>query len=191
MRKHLFILWLAIGIFGIPLFPSFSISTSLLQWARNRWNKLKYSFSSSLSSGSVLTSLATTARIGAETFTMSTETNGTATWAKVCLPGTSGNIIYGYMLYGEYYACIYQNNNYATTTANLNIRTGAGTSFSNVTIGGVNATFGNNSIVALTGSTSVVSGITWYQVYLTNNCSQTTGWASGQFLNIQALKIIT
>ena len=185
MRKHLFILWLAIGIFGIHSFSQVSQFPQVYYNGQGTGGtNLNIRSAPSLSSGSVLTSLATTARIGAETFTMSTETNGTATWAKVCLPGTSGNIIYGYMLYGEYYARIYQNNNYATTTANLNIRTGAGTSFSNVTIGGVNATFGNNSIVALTGSTSVVSGITWYQVYLTNNCSQTTGWASGQFLNI-------
>ncbi|MFN8243016.1 MAG: choice-of-anchor D domain-containing protein [Ferruginibacter sp.] len=185
MKRHLFILWVLIGVF------TSSISAQVAQFPQVYYNgqgaggtNLNIRSVASLTSGTVLTTLATSSRIGAETFTTSTETNGTATWIKVCLPNTTGSITYGYMLYGEYYARIYQNNNYATTTANLNIRTGAGTTFPNVTIGGTAATFGNNSTIALTGTSTVVSGTTWYQVYLTNNCSQTTGYVSGAFLNI-------
>lgn len=136
--------------------------------------------SASLSSPNI-TSLSVTSKIGVETYTTSTETEGTATWAKACLPSTTGNIRYGYILYGEYYARINEINNYAVVTAvSLNIRPCAGCTSSNVTIGGQNAMFGQNSIVALTGNIS--SG--WYEVYLTNDCSQTTGWVSGTYLTI-------
>lgn len=138
-------------------------------------------------SSTPITTLSTSSRIGAESFVTSNESNGKATWAKVMLPSSSGTVAYGYMLYGEFYARIYQSNNYATVnTSNLNIRTGAGTSFANVTLNGSNATVSNGTIVALTGSITNVSGVPWYQIHLPNNCSQITGWVSGSFLNISA-----
>ncbi len=107
-------------------------------------------------------------------------------WIQVCLPSTTGSLSYGYIACDEFYARINPINNYATVTAtSLNIRPTAG-STQWVTIGGQNAMYGQNSIVALTGTTSVVSGTTWYQVYLTRNCSQTTGWLSGAFLTINS-----
>ena len=137
-------------------------------------------------SGTIITTLSTTSKIGADNFATSTEPFGTATWARVCLPTTTSGIKYGYMMYGSYYVRINQINNYATVTAtNLNIRPTAGSN-SWVTIGGLNALYGQNSIVALTGNTSVVGGITWYEVYLTNDCSQATGWLSGSFLTINS-----
>ena len=117
--------WLAIEYLVFTLFPKFlNFHKSIKNGQGTGGTNLNIRSAQSLSSGSVLTSLATTARIGAETFTMSTETNGTATWAKVCLPGTSGNIIYGYMRFTANTMPVFtRNNNYATTTANLNIRT--------------------------------------------------------------------
>jgi uncharacterized protein (TIGR02145 family) len=107
-------------------------------------------------------------------------------WAQVCLPSTTGVLSYGYIACDEVYARIDPTNNYVTVTAapSLNIRPIAGSTTQWVTIGGQNASYGQNSVVALTGTTSLVSGITWYQVYLTTNCSQPTGWLSGQFLSI-------
>ena len=136
--------------------------------------------------GTIITSLSVTSKIGADDFATSTESNGTATWARVCLPTTTSGIKYGYMMYGSAYARINEINNYATVTAtNLNIRPTAGSS-SWVTIGGSKALYGQNSIVALTGDTSNISGTTWYQVYLTNDCSQQTGWLSGTFLTLNS-----
>jgi len=127
--------------------------------------------------------LSTTSKIGASAIVTSNESYGTATWAKVCLPATTGNIKYGYMLYGEYYIRINEVNSYATVTAtSLNIRPCAGCTSSNVTINGSNAMFGQNSIISLTGN--ITSG--WYEVYLTNDCSQTTGWVSGTYLSINS-----
>lgn len=134
---------------------------------------------------SAITSISVTSKIGAESYTTSTEANGTASWVKVCLPSTTGNTEYGYMLYGQNYARINEVNNYATTTAtSLFIRPCAGCTTSNVTIGGQNAYYGQNSIVSLTGNTVNVSGVIWYEVYLTNNCSQDKGWLSGSFLMV-------
>jgi hypothetical protein len=136
-------------------------------------------------SSTALTSLSVTSKIGAESYTTSSESQGTGSWAKVCLPSTTGDILYGYMLYGEYYIRVAEINNYATVTASsLFIRPCAGCTTLNVTIGGQNALYGQNSIVALTGSTSNVSGTIWYAVYLTTDCSQSTGWLSGDFLSL-------
>lgn len=142
--------------------------------------------SASLSS-TTITSLSTDSKIGAESYTTSSEANGTASWVKVCLPSTTGNIEYGYMMYGEYNIRINEVNNYAIVFAtSLLIRPCAGCTSDNVNIGGQNALYGQNSIVALTGASSNVNGITWYEVYLTSNCSQAKGWLSGSFLNLNA-----
>jgi pimeloyl-ACP methyl ester carboxylesterase len=127
-----------------------------------------------------LTSLSTNAKIGAETYTTSIESNGTATWAKVCLPSTDGTIKYGYMMYGQSNIRINEINNCATVTASpyLFIRPCPGCTSTNVTLNGQNASYGQNSIVALTGSSQIVSGIVWYEVYLTTDCSSPTGWLS-------------
>jgi len=146
-------------------------------------------------SASTLTTLRGNYNIGAESITSSTESYGTATWAKVCLPSTSSTNNtpnYGYTMYGSYYIRISENNNYAkvnTINDALGVRTCAGCISSRVTIGGQNAYYGKNSILALTGNIS--SG--WYEIYLTNNCSQTTGWVDGQYLTFpssQSYKII-
>jgi pimeloyl-ACP methyl ester carboxylesterase len=132
-----------------------------------------------------VTSLPVSAKIGAESYTTSTESMGTVTWAKVCLPSTTGNIEYGYMLYGEYYIRINEINNYGSVTAtSLFIRPCAGCTTSNVTIGGQNAKFGQNSIVSLTSNVTNISGTNWYEVYLPTNCSQPLGWVSGAFLSL-------
>ncbi len=138
-----------------------------------------------LGNGSVLTTLPYTSKIGGESISTYNGSYGIETWVKVCLPATSGNISYGHMLYGEYYARIDEANNYAKVTGTgsgvgLNIRTGPGTNYSIITISGSNAKYGDNSIIALTGTTSG----NWYQVYLPNSCSQTTGYVSGSYLNV-------
>ncbi|MBK9737104.1 MAG: hypothetical protein IPO92_19985 [Saprospiraceae bacterium] len=82
------------------------------------------------------------------------------------------------MMYGQFNIRINEINNYATVIAtSLFIRPCAGCT-SNVTIGGQNARYGQNSIVALTGATNNISGIIWYEVYLTTDCSSPTGWLS-------------
>jgi hypothetical protein len=102
-----------------------------------------------------LTSIKNVSKIGAVSYATSTESYGPATWAKVCLPSTDGNIRYGYILYGQYYIRIDATNNYATVTAtSLNIRQCSACLSSHVTIGGLNAMFGQNSVVALTGNSS-------------------------------------
>lgn len=138
--------------------------------------------SASLSSANI-TSLSSTSKIGVDNIVTSSEPSyGPATWARVCLPSTTGTLKYGYILYGQFYARINETNRYATVTAtSLNIRPCSGCTSSNVTIAGSNAMFGQNSIVALTTGTSVNG---WYEVYLTTDCSQATGWVSGTFLNI-------
>lgn len=134
---------------------------------------------SASSSATVITSFSTTSKIGAVGIVNNSGDPNFMNWVQVCLPSTSGVVTYGFVACDEYYARINETNNCATvTTTSLNIRTGAGTTFSNVTIGGTAATFGNSSIIALTGSSSTVSGIVWYQVHLTTNCSQSTGWVS-------------
>lgn len=69
---------------------------------------------------------------------------------------------------------------YNTSGLGLFVRTNAGSG--NVTIGGINAKIWDNQKFATTGNTSIYGGYTWYEIYLTNNCSQTTGWVSGQYL---------
>jgi len=144
-------------------------------------------------SGSVLTSLAVTSRIGA----VSEATNSSDdfyNWIRVCLPQTSttdNNPDYGFMAASEFYMRIHESTNSAnhaivsTSTTPLGVRTTAGgTTY--VMIAGSNAHYGAGSIVARTGSTQSVSGSTWYQIYLPNNCSQTTGWVNGLFLTLPA-----
>lgn len=145
------------------------------------------------SSGSVLTSVPVDGRIGAESLTTN---SGDAfyNWIRVCLPQTSStdnNPDYGYMAASEFYMRIHESatsTNHATVnTAStpLGVRTTAGgTTY--VTISGSNAYYGAGSIVARTGSTSSVSGSTWYQIHLPNNCSQATGWVNGLYLTIPA-----
>lgn len=149
--------------------------------------------SSANSSGSVLTSVPVDGRIGAESLTTN---SGDAfyNWIRVCLPQTSStdnNPDYGYMAASEFYMRIHESTsstNHATvntTSTPLGVRTTAGgTTY--VTISGANAHYGDNSIVARTGSTQNVSGNTWYQIYLPNNCSQSTGWVNGLYLTIPA-----
>jgi YD repeat-containing protein len=147
-------------------------------------NNLKVRTYASLNSPWI-TKLAPTSKIGAEYYTTSTENFGTATWAKVCLPSSTGSIKYGYMMYGSMYIRISEINNYAKVNASsLYIRPCAGCTSSNVTINGDNAFFGQNSIVALTGNSSNE----WYEVYLTDDCSQSTGWLYGGngYLNINS-----
>lgn len=55
--------------------------------------------SASLSSANI-TSLSSTAKIGVDNSTTSNEPSyGIATWARVCLPSTTGTLKYGYILY--------------------------------------------------------------------------------------------
>ncbi|MBL7810724.1 MAG: fibronectin type III domain-containing protein [Bacteroidetes bacterium] len=149
--------------------------------------------SSPSSSGSVLTTLAPGARICAESIVSNSSDATFYNWIKVCLPNTNGSLTYGYMAVNEFYTNIYSVNTYATViTAQLNIRPSAGNTSSNVTIAGSNATFANNTLVALTSSAPVnVSGTLWYEVYLPNNCSQSTGWvsrgATGSYLSVNTV----
>ncbi|MBK9632917.1 MAG: SH3 domain-containing protein [Saprospiraceae bacterium] len=118
-------------------------------------------------------------QIGAVSEEISLEPQGYASWAKVCLPTVNNQIKYGYILYGEYYGRISAVNTYATVNAsNLNIREGPGIGFPVVKIGGQNATYSQNSIVALTGNENGV----WYEVYLPNNCNIASkrGWLSSE-----------
>jgi uncharacterized protein (TIGR02145 family) len=137
---------------------------------------------------SVLDLLYVTSKIGAASLVTNSNDTYFYNWVKVCLPTTTtiGSIAYGYMACGEFYARINESNSYATVTASpyLNIRPTAGSTTQWVTIGGVNSCFGQNSIVALTGNTSNISGVIWYEVHLTMNCSQYTGWLSGAYLSI-------
>lgn len=65
-----------------------------------------------------------------------------------------------------------------TSTTGLNVRTGAGVSFAQITINGQMAKVWDGHYFATTGNSQLVSGSTWYQIYLTSDCSQTTGWIS-------------
>ena len=177
MKKHLFILWILIGVYNaqavaqVAQFPQVYYSGQGPSGQSIRTTP-------SLTGNSVISVMVS--KIGAESMTSVTlNPYGVQNWIKVCLPNTTGNIAYGYMLCNEFYARNNDVNNYATvTTPTLNIRTGAGTGNPNVTISGINATFGNNSIVSLTGNSTSITGIVWYEVYLPNNCSQLTGWVS-------------
>lgn len=118
-------------------------------------------------------------QIGAVSEEISSEQQGFASWAKVCLPTVNGQIKFGYILYGEFYGRISAANTYATVIAsNLNIREGPGTGYPIVKISGQNATYSQNSIVALTGNENGV----WYEVYLPNNCNIASkrGWLSSE-----------
>ena len=54
----------------------------------------------------------------------------------------------------------------------------------NVTINGAFAKIWDGQRFALTGNSQTVGGATWYEIYLTENCSQTTGWVSGNFVQV-------
>lgn len=150
----------------------------------------------STSTGSTpITSLSVTSRIGAVARASSTDAI-LKEWVQVCLPrnsSTNNSPYYGYMACGQYYMRIHESasttNHAVVTTAStpLSVRTTAGGS-AWVQVDGGNAYFANGSIVARTGVTQVVSSVTWYQVHLPNNCSQSTGWLSGQFLTIPTLQ---
>lgn len=145
------------------------------------------------SSGTAITTIPVNGRIGAESLT--TNSSGGETiynWIRVCMPrasSTNNTPNYGYMGCNFYYMRIHESTTstnhatVATVSTPLGVRTTAGGTVY-VTIGGSNAYYGNGSIVARTGLSQVVSTITWYQVYLPNNCSQGTGWVSGQYLTI-------
>ena len=131
----------------------------------------------------IITSLRINSKIGAVDMITNSSDQYFSNWVKVCLPSTDGSLKYGYIASNEFYARIDPSNYYAKVTAtSLNIRPTAGSTSSNVLINGLTATFGQNSILALTGTESLVGSTTWYQVYLTLDCSQATGWVSGAFL---------
>ncbi len=140
--------------------------------------------SSASSSASVLTTLSVNSKIGAESLVNNSSDPTFMNFVKVCLPSissTNNSPNYGYMPSSFAYAQINESNNYATvntTSTPLGVRTCANCTSTYVTISSQNAYFGKNSILALTGSTS--SG--WYEVYLTNDCSQSTGWVNGIYL---------
>lgn len=144
--------------------------------------------SSASSSASVLTTLSVNSKIGAESLVTNSNDPTFMNFITVCLPSissTNNSPNYAYMPSSSAYAQINESNNYATvntTSTPLGVRTCANCASSYVTIGGQNAYYGKNSILALTGNTS--SG--WYEVYLTNNCSQTTGWVNGIYLSFPA-----
>ncbi len=72
------------------------------------------------------------------------------------------------------------------TGTNVNIRTTAGGS-TNVKLNNVDLKTSSPQRFVVLG-TQTVSGTTWYQVQLTNNCSQTTGWISnGSWLTYSSL----
>ncbi len=71
---------------------------------------------------------------------------------------------------------------YNVNPSGLFIRTSAGTG--NVTISGQNAKAWDGQRFARTGNTGSYGGFTWYEIYLTNNCNQTTGWVTGQYLTL-------
>ncbi|MBT8196112.1 MAG: T9SS type A sorting domain-containing protein, partial [Bacteroidia bacterium] len=51
-----------------------------------------------------------------------------------------------------------------------------------VTINGANAKIWDGQRFATTGNVQTVGGGTWREIYLTDNCSQLTGWVSSTFL---------
>jgi len=138
-------------------------------------------------SSSNLTLLNVNSKIGA----VSLSTNSSDSWynwVKVCLPSTSSTNNtpnYGFIPCDYFYARIDESNNYATvntTSTPLGVRTCAGCTTQYVKLDGQNTYFGKNSIVALTGNSTNISGVIWYEVHLTMNCSQYTGWISGAYL---------
>lgn len=64
------------------------------------------------------------------------------------------------------------------TTPTLSIREDAGVGEPNITIDGNYAYAWLSQKFACTGSTEIISGTTWYEIYLPTNCSQLTGWCS-------------
>lgn len=73
---------------------------------------------------------------------------------------------------------------YNTAGAGLFVRTTAGSG--NVTISGVNAKIWDGQRFATTGISTTYGGYTWYEIYLPNSCSQSTGWSSGQYLTFHS-----
>jgi uncharacterized protein YraI len=102
-------------------------------------------------------------------------------WYQLYLPSPTG-LSYGYALSGTGYMVYDGCSGFVavqnTFSSGLNIRTGPGTSYSTITISGSTAKGWDTEKFGCTGSTLLVSGSTWYQVYLTNDCSSTTGWVS-------------
>lgn len=126
----------------------------------------------STSTGSVITSIAPGQYLVANSISSG--------WYSVAVPcATASGYHYLYGLSGTGYL-VPTAKGYVTVqntgTAGLFVRTSAGSG--NVLISSANAKGWDNQQFACTGSTSTISGATWYQVYLPNNCSQTTGWMS-------------
>lgn len=99
-------------------------------------------------------------------------------WYYVSLPSPT-SALYGYGLSGSGYMQP-SNLSYVTiqNTAPQGLYIRNNPAGSNITISGSNAKVWDGQSFACTGSTSIVSGSTWYQIYLTINCSQSTGWIS-------------
>lgn len=102
-------------------------------------------------------------------------------WYKVYFADVSG-IVVGYSLSGTGFLVPDLCHSYVTIqntfTSGLNIRTGAGTSYAVVTIGSSTAKGWDGEEFVCTGNTQFSGGSTWYEIYLTNNCSSLTGWVS-------------
>lgn len=144
--------------------------------------------SSASSSSSVISSLSTTSKIGAESLITNSSDPTFMNFIKVCIPSTSSTNntpSYGFMASSLFYAQINESNNYAivnTASTPLGVRTCAGCTNSYVTSSGQSIWYGKNSILALTGNVSS----NWYEIFLPNGYSQSTGWVNGQYLTLPA-----
>jgi hypothetical protein len=111
--------------------------------------------------------------------TATSPSNGSTTsyWWQVDLPGTTSAIT-AYCAAGSTYTNPICNSTYITiNSASVNIsKTAGGTAL--VTIGGATAKGFAGQHFGWAAS-QTVSGVTWYQIDLPDNCSQTSGWISG------------
>lgn len=138
-----------------------------------------------VSGTNIITSLAPNLKLVAST----SQNSCSYLWYRVDLPSAlqSGNL-FGWSCGGSPGGCdmMPASNTgyvevYGTGSAGLFVRTSAGSG--NVTIGASNAKVWDTQCFATTGTTQIYMSVLWYQIYLPNNCSQTTGWCSGDYLN--------
>ena len=103
--------------------------------------------------------------------------NGGDRWGKVDIPSTT-SATSGYVALGVPCMLPYCTKSYVKiTTTSINIRTGAGTGNPQVTISGLPAKVFSGQHFALVSTSGTINGnFEWHQIYLTMNCSQTTGW---------------
>lgn len=182
MLQHLsFVVWGLFMLMGVNQLHGQIISHPFSVYNSNTAN-LNIRTSPSLN-GSIITLLPAGSSLVATSYSSGQSGSPITGWYRVDLPGS--NPTYGYMAAQQFYMMVNCSDDYARVVgapSGLNIRSGPGTNFSVVTIGGNGAQFQNNKYVALTGATSTNGSTLWRQVYLPFSCSQTLGWLSDTYL---------